>query len=492
MKGPGQYMSSCKREFPRIARIGTPIVAAFSAIVLLSACKTLSSDGGLEVISSTTALNKELVSIRTPEDASAAKVKVDALLRRSLSADAAVQIALLNNRGLQAAYNELGIAEAVMVAASLPPVPTVSLERLSDPFEIEIERRIVANILALITLPARASIAADRFRQAQLKAAEETLRIGAEARRSYYRAVAARQLEGFLGRAQESAVAAAELSKRLGETGAINKLDQAREQTFLAEVTAQRATARQRAASERERLVRWMGLWGDELKFSLPGALPMLPRRPHALPAIEVEAIAKRVDLQVARIEVETLGKSYGLSQASRFINLLEVAGISKTVKERETGEKVRSKGYEIELQVPIFDLGETRTRQAEQTYLQAINRLTEKAVNVRSEARDAYRTYRSTYDIAALYRGEVLPLRKIISDETLLRYNAMQIDVFALLLEARQGIAATSQAIEAQREFWLASVDLGVAVMGGGVSAGGGESAGAMAAASGGEGGGH
>ena len=76
--------------------------------------------------------------------------------------------------------------------------------------------------------------------------------------------------------------------------------------------------------------------------------------------------------------------------------------------------------------------------RQAEQAYMQAVNRLTAKAVNVRSEAREAYQRYRSTYDIARHYQREVLPLRKIISDETLLRYNAMQIDVFALLTEAR------------------------------------------------------
>ena len=36
-------------------------------------------------------------------------------------AEAAVEVALLNNKGLQAAFNELGIAEAVMIEASLPP-----------------------------------------------------------------------------------------------------------------------------------------------------------------------------------------------------------------------------------------------------------------------------------------------------------------------------------------------------------------------------------
>jgi outer membrane protein TolC len=131
---------------------------------------------------------------------------------------------------------------------------------------------------------------------------------------------------------------------------------------------------------------------------------------------------------------------------------------------------------------VPIFDFGEVRVRQAGETYMQAVNRLSEKAVNVRSEARDAYRIYRSTYDIAARYRDEVLPLRKVISDEMTLRYGAMQIDVFSLLTEARQQLTAQIAAIDAQRNFWLASTDLRVAVVGGGVA--GSDNAGAQAAA--------
>ena len=120
---------------------------------------------------------------------------------------------------------------------------------------------------------------------------------------------------------------------------------------------------------------------------------------------------------------------------------------------------------------MPLFDFGEARLRQAEETYMQAVNRLTAKAVNVRSEAREAYQRYRAAYDIARQYQREVLPLRKIISDETLLRYNAMQIDVFALLAESRQRITSSVAAIEAQRNFWLASANLGAAMSGGGMT---------------------
>jgi outer membrane protein TolC len=454
------------------------LAAAFCAALLLSGCKSLTADGGMAFVEdvASSELRKEVVAIRSPEQAEEVSARVKELLRKPLNADTAVQIALFNNRGLQAAYNALGIAQAEMVQAHLPPSPTISLERLSNPLELEIERRIVGNILALATLPARASIAADRFEQAKLRAAEETLRIAADTRRAFYNAVAARQSAAYLDQAKSAAETAARLARRLGETGAMNKIDQSREYVFYAEITGQVGTARQRMNSERERLIRALGLWGDQLKFVLPGFLPQLPR-PLTMPEIEVAAVERRLDLQVARIEVTALAKTYGLTQASRFVNLVELSGIRKTVKDRETGEKERSRGFEAEIQIPIFDLGETRVRMAEQTYMQAVNRLAEKAVNVRSEARESYRTYRSAYDIARHYRDEVVPLRKVISDETLLRYNAMLIDVFALLTEARQRINSNMQAIDAQRDFWLASVDLGVAVTGGGGMRGGGTS---------------
>ena len=227
------------------------------------------------------------------------------------------------------------------------------------------------------------------------------------------------------------------------------------------------ASARQEANTAREQLTRLLGLWGSDLNFRLPNALPALPARPLSQPTIEADAVSRRVDLQIARIELEALARSYGLTQATRFLNMLEVAGIKKTTREPELGT-IRERGIGVQLQIPLFDFGEVRVRQAEANYMQAVNRLTEKAVNVRSEAREAYRNYRASYDIAAHYQREVLPLRKIISDESQLRFSAMQIDVFALLQEARQRIASMRAAIEAKRAFWLAQTNLKAVVVGG------------------------
>jgi len=444
------------------------------AVLSLSGCASFSPDGGITAVSdlASQTIKKDVAFVRSADEAERVNGAVKRLLARPLTADAAVQAALLGNKGLQAAYNELALAETSLVEQSLPPNPSFSLSRISGDGASEAERQVVGNILALATLPVRSDIERDRFRQAQLKAALETLRLAAEVRRAYFRAVAANELVGLLTDAKSTAEATANLAKKLGETGSINKLDQAREQVFYAEVTADLATARQNEASSRERLARLMGLWDGDLGFRIPNRLPPLPRQPSTLPAIEADAVGHRIDLQIARIELVALAKSLDLTTATRFVTLLDVAGIDRRTRDPNT-PPFRERGFDIAFQIPIFDGGEVRVRRAAETYNLGFNRLTEKAINVRSQARDAYRVYRSTYDIANHYEREILPLRAIITEEMRLRLSSMQVDVFALLTEARQRVASLRAAIDAKREFFLAQSDLLTAVNGGGAGDG-------------------
>jgi outer membrane protein TolC len=64
--------------------------------------------------------------------------------------------------------------------------------------------------------------------------------------------------------------------------------------------------------------------------------------------------------------------------------------------------ERIKRRGLEIEFTIPIFDFDATGVRNAQETYMAAANRLAERAVNVRSEAREAYLRYRGNYDLAS------------------------------------------------------------------------------------------
>lgn len=494
-------------------RLSKSSIIGLATMLALGGCANFSADGGMTFVKSEAGgeLNKDVVKIRNETEAAATRARVDALLRKPLTDGIAVQIALLNNRGLQAAFSELGISEAQMVEASLPPAPTLSLARLAATGELEIERQILQNVLGLLTLPRRKEIAEAKFQQAKVRAVEATLKTAAEARRAYFRAVAANRTVAFLEEARTAAEAQSDLAKKLGETGALTKLEQAREHAFTADVNGQLGMARLRQRVEREKLIRALGLWGNQTAFKLPNDLQALPKSPRNYKDVETDAVKRRLDLEIARQDLDVLAKQFGLTRATRYIDVLEVRGISRTEWkpiERTTyalnpgtppsltstteveRERTSWRGVELEFKIPIYDFGEARTRLAEETYMAAVHRLIAKAIDVRSEAREAYTGYRGAYDIAMHYQKEILPLRQIINDEMLLNYNGMLKDLFSLLTDSKARIMANVQAIEARRDFWLAQIDLHVALVGGGALTGnGGQTA---TAGSSGEAGGH
>ncbi|MBD2746074.1 TolC family protein [Microvirga sp. BT688] len=473
------------------------LLGGVAVTLFLGGCVSFSPDAGLSVAQNVayTELNKDVVKVTNEAEAIATQQRAEELLRRPLTADSAVQIALLKNRGLQADFNELGVSEAEYVQATLPPNPTVALSRLGGSLELEIERQIVIGLFELATLPARAAIAQQQFRAAQFRTAEAVLRLAAETRREYYRAIAANQQVAFTQQALGTAETASELAKQLGESGSLNKLEQAREHAFYQELGAQLARARIEQKVARERLIRQLGLWGRDIEFRLPNSLPPLPARIASAKDIERQALEKRVDLQALRNDLTGVASQFGLTNATRFVTDVELAGLSSY--ERSTSvftedgetvvesERIKRRGLEVEFTIPIFDFGGTAVRNAQETYMAAANRLAERAVNVRSEAREAYLRYRGNYDLARHYQSRVLPLQKRIQDEALLQYSGMLVDVSQLILDARARILSNVDAINARRDFWIADTDLKAALIGGGV--GGGEGGETTTAAAGG-----
>jgi outer membrane protein TolC len=313
-------------------------------------------------------------------------------------------------------------------------------------------------------MPLRTEIEGRRFQQAKLQAAAHALRLVAETRKAYINAIAASQAASFMEQAGTAAEAGAELAQRMARIGNASRLDYAREKAFHAEAVAQIARARRHAVAAREALVRQLGLNDDEMlaMLRLPPRLPDLPDAPKAMPDIESQAMQYRLDVQMARRDAEASARALGLTKVSGFINVLDAGYINKS----ETGQP-RANGYEVQLELPLFDWGDAKVAKAEAIYMQSVQHAANIAVRARSDVRNTYFAYRTAFDLARHYRDEVLPLRKKISDEMLLRYNGMLIGVFELLADAREQINSVNAAIEAQRDYWNADAALDMAING-------------------------
>ena len=452
------------------------LIGVFSLV--LAACETAipgsftePKAGFANVASQTsTAIGKRAVFAETQAENDALRKQVHGMVhRKTISADTAVQVALLNNRGLQASYANVGLSAAEAWQQSTPENPVVSVGILGiGAAELglyrAIESMIAVNILDAKTRKQRMAMADINFRAAQLEAVNDTLTLANETRMAWINAVAAFETVSYIRRAKATSDAGSELARKLGETGALNKAGQAREQAFNAELAGQLARARLNATIAKEDLTKLMGLWGTEVDYYVPDALPRLPKSVGNVTSIEGKALRNRVDLRVAKLGLEAQAAAFGLTDQTRLVTDLEIIAGAELEREVEDGEKSTETTPQLELEfaIPIYDTGKARMRKAELSYLQAANVLAERAVNVRSEARGAETSYHASHKIARHYRDVLVPLRKTVEEEGLLSYNGMITNTFELLQDTRETLSASLEAANAKRDFFMAQANLG------------------------------
>lgn len=436
-----------------------------STNLALVACATFSKDGGLDGVNVATAshIKQEIVWTKTASAQSYASMRVDELLAKPLNVDNAVQMALLNNKGLQASFDELGISEADMVQAGRLPNPKFSMLYAKNNGDYKIEQMLTFNIFSLLTMPKMQEIERKNFDRTKLKVAQEVLTLAHQTRSAYFQALAENERVRYSQQVQESAEASAELATRMVKAGNWSALEQVREQNFYADAVLDVTNAKMLQTSSDEALARLLGVSAD--KISLQNRLPDLPKNIEDLQPFEKSAFEQRLDLQSAKLETASLAQQLGLTKTTRFINVLEIGPARVLEGARSAPYK---NGVDISFELPLFDWGDAKVARAEAIYMQSVNRTAQVAINAQSEVREAYSRYRDSYAIAKYYHDEIVPLRKKVLDENLLRYNGMLVSPFELFANARAQVVSVNAYIEKLNEFWQAETALQMALIGG------------------------
>ncbi|MCK6410106.1 MAG: TolC family protein [Thauera sp.] len=405
--------------------------------------------------------------LRSDPEREAMRTEVDRLLAQPLAIDDAVRIALGYSPAFQSLLAEAAVASADATGSARIGNPVFTFERLfrsgAEGRELDIGRSLGISLFDLLFLPARLEQAEFRQQQTRLQSSIALLSTVTEVRQAWVDAVAARQVAHYREEVATAAGTAAELARRMQATGNFSRLQRAREQALAAEETANLIRARQNATAAREALIQRLGLTPSQAQaLRLPDQLPALPEAPMDEATAGAALLENRLDVRIARTDLDRTAKSLGLTRVTSVVNGLHVAGVRNS----ETGESTQ-RGFEIELPLPLFDFGDAARASSEARYLSAFNRTLEVANNASSQVRVAYEGYRSAYDLARHYRREVVPLRQNITEESVLQYNGMLIGVFELLAAARAQSASVVQAIEAERDFWRAEAALKASLLG-------------------------
>ncbi|MBL8943267.1 MAG: TolC family protein, partial [Myxococcales bacterium] len=164
---------------------------AWIAVALVAACATTKPDRARRQVSQDVARRAgvaDAIAIRQDAQAQAAvRERVDALVSEPLTVDAALVVALLNNRDLQATLEELGVAQAELVQAGLLENPVVGGELVNSTKGNGLGGGLAlsTSLLSAFLIPAKRRVAKAQLRHAVLTVGGAALALVRDVRIAY-------------------------------------------------------------------------------------------------------------------------------------------------------------------------------------------------------------------------------------------------------------------------------------------------------------------
>jgi len=431
-----------------------------ASLIFTSGCTTVSLNAGFSDVSTVVGergAGKIFWNSGTELDKEATE-KVRALLKNQLTADEAVQIALLNNRGLQALYSDLGVAQADLVQAGLlnNPIFDTAIKFPNSGGRANLELSAVWNFLDIFYLPLRKRVAAARFEEAKLRVTGAVLDFSAQVRSAFYTHQANEQMLELRQTIVKALSASVEVARRLSEAGNITDLDFARDRALAEAGKLALRSAEVAVRQSREQLNDLLGLWGKDTEWQTDGHLPDIPAQAIRTDDLERVALSRSVDLLHAKQRIVVAGEQLGFNKTTALIPEFHAGPLG----EREEGGWLV--GPTLEFPIPIFDQGQARIARAVAELRRAQQEYYALAIRIRSITRAVRDRMEGALDRALYYRDILLPLQERIVNESQLQYNAMQLGPIQLLRAREQQIETAVAYIEVLRDYWLAQGDLG------------------------------
>jgi cobalt-zinc-cadmium efflux system outer membrane protein len=381
---------------------------------------------------------------------------IDALLAKPLELDAAVRIALARNRHLQARFDELGIAASEVASATvLPPLEVDADYKWSlsgDRSEIEVTA--VQDVLDLIQIGQRRSIANAELRGARARAVGATVQLAAEVEMAFVDLVGAAQERELVQTASEAAAASADLVERQHAAGNATDLQLAREQEQRERAQIEVSRAEQLVTERRARLGGLLGLAAGE-KWSTGSRLAEPPAQAPKLDDLEQAALASNLDLTALRADADAAAARHRYAKVR---TVIPEFGVGVAVARRELGDW--EVGPAVQFGIPLFNQQQGPRARARAEQKRARNELAATSTDLRASAETTRSRVMQAFAEVRKLVDVVMPLRKRVLDETVLQYNAMNASTFELLVARREMVDVGRQYIEALRRYWSAMAE--------------------------------
>ena len=380
------------------------------------------------------------------------------LLSDKITADEAVQVALLNNRELQAVYSELGVAQADLVQAGLlsNPIFNAAIKfPTSGGSSPDLELGAAMNFLNIFYIPLRKRVATARFEEAKTRLTGAVLDFAGRVRRAFYAYEADEQMLDLRQTVVQALSASFDIAGRLYQAGNISDLDLFSQRAQLEAGRLALRAAEISVRQGREELNSLMGLWGADVDWQSTERLPDIPKRSLETKDIERLVIERSLDLAQARQRIIGTGEELGLTRWTTLLPDFSAGPHS------ERNDGAWEAGPKLDFLIPLFDQGQARVGRTAAELRRFQQEYHGLAVRLRARARQARDRLEGASDRAMYYRDILLPLHERIVNEAQLQYNAMQLGPLQLIRAREQQIETGVSYIATLRDYWLARAEL-------------------------------
>ncbi len=383
--------------------------------------------------------------------------KIHNALQNYLTVDTAVEVALMNNPSLQASFEELGIAKADVIQAGLLKNPSLHgfIRRPSHDGAANREFEVKQDILSMLTLPLRRTMAGQQLEQMKYRVGQAVLKLDGEVRAGYYTFQSARQMYTMQGKILKAAQSAVELAERQRDAGNINDLVLSGHQMALYQVKMELTQQEAEVIEARENLARLMGLSGDDTSWDVPDDLPYVSKEEPSLKELEAKALAMNFDLAAARQEIKVMQKAVSVSRVGMIPDLQ--AGFN-TEKESDGG---KLSGPVFEVEVPLFDQKQSSVARAKAQLRQSEQRLKALEDEILAAVRSKYAKLMAAKNLVETYQDTVIPLHARFIDSLQKHYNYMLVGIYDLLDAKKEEVAAIHKFLENLKEYWVIRSEL-------------------------------
>ena len=383
------------------------------------------------------------------------------MLRGEIGVDTAVQVALLRNAGLQATFEDIGIAQADLVQAGLLRNPVFNAAWLFGPAPGVQTAGLLFPFMDLLQRPLRRRVAAEHADAVTGQVADAVLRLAGDVRVAFADATSAREMLRLRESTERAARASAITAGAMRDAGNVSDLALASERALAAQARIDLREARANAVVARERLVRLMGLPAADTAWTLPDRLLLPVDDALPLDRFETLAIANRLDLAAAFKAAESAARAAGLIRA---FSLLPEGQIGVQADRDPDGNFI---GPAVSFPLPLFDQGDAAIGASQARYRQALRRHEALRTEILADVRALRETLIASRERALHLRDDVLPLRHLVLVESQKHFNAMDISIFTLLMAKQGEIDAGVASVQATKEYWIARAQLERAIGG-------------------------